>query len=222
MSPRTLSTPTTISSLGNSFPRSSSHDSSFFCRNASFSTFSPMDRTQGVSDLFSCRSFGNSSYSPYPDSFCSTSMNVSHLVDQDSRMVLAPFSSVPYREDSPRTRSSVPRMISSESPRGETEASHVRKELSSVKGHILEMARDSSQCRVIQELLDRLNSKEIEEVYCEIRPSLFELIIDPFGNYLFQKFLEISSDERIYDMVGFGGSDSLGVLSFFIPCHCFL
>lgn len=74
-------------------------------------------------------------------------------------------------------------------------------DLSSYKGHIFEMAKDHSKCRVIQELLDSLHPKEIEDVYCEIRPVLFELMIDPCGNYLFQKILSISSDDRIFDMV---------------------
>lgn len=71
----------------------------------------------------------------------------------------------------------------------------------STKGHVVEMAKDISQGRQLQRILNQLSFSELDEVYKEIRSNLVELMIDPVGNYLFQKLLESSSDERLVDMV---------------------
>ena len=71
----------------------------------------------------------------------------------------------------------------------------------SIKGHIVEMAKDHLQCRYLQQVLNQLSYIEINEVYKEIRSNLVELMMDPFGTYLFQKLLELSTDDRILDIV---------------------
>lgn len=63
------------------------------------------------------------------------------------------------------------------------------------------MAKDHLQCRYLQQVLNQLSYIEINEVYKEIRSNLVELMMDPFGIYLFQKLLELSTDDRILDIV---------------------
>lgn len=71
----------------------------------------------------------------------------------------------------------------------------------SIKGHVVEMAKDNIQCRYLQQVLNQLSYIEINEVYKEIRSNLSELMMDPFGNYLFQKLLEVLTDNQLLDMV---------------------
>lgn len=192
MSPHILSTPSTISSVGLSFQRSSPFESSSLYKNHPIPSFT----SDYYPELLSSRSCGYSGFSPFSSS-CKRWFHDRLIIDEmDYPLNLESFSSHDYIRDEPRI-TSLPDLVS----KHHSDPSSPVTDLSGYKGHILEMAKDHTECRVIQELLDSLHPKEIEEIYCEIRPALFDLMTDPFGNYLFQKFLSISSDDRIFDMV---------------------
>ena len=57
-------------------------------------------------------------------------------------------------------------------------------------GKVMAMSRDQNGCRLLQQKLDDGHARIHELVFQECLPHLPELMVDPFGNYLFQKMLE--------------------------------
>ena len=69
-------------------------------------------------------------------------------------------------------------------------------DVDSYRGHIKEMSRDHNGCRALQQCLDDCTEKGVKMIYEEVGGELTELMMDSFGNYLFQKLVEVSSDEQ--------------------------
>ncbi|ODV78285.1 ARM repeat-containing protein, partial [Suhomyces tanzawaensis NRRL Y-17324] len=76
--------------------------------------------------------------------------------------------------------------------------------LAQLKGEILKLSKDQYGCRFLQKKIDenlvsnylaRLSNFEI--IFKQIHPYLYELIIDPFGNYLIQKLINYCSEENL-------------------------
>lgn len=76
--------------------------------------------------------------------------------------------------------------------------------LSQLKSDILRLSKDQYGCRFLQKRMDenlianysvRYNNFEI--IFEEIYLNLYELIIDPFGNYLIQKLIKYCSNENL-------------------------
>lgn len=76
--------------------------------------------------------------------------------------------------------------------------------LSQLKADILKLLKDQYGCRFLQKKVDeslvasyetRLANFEI--IFKEIYPYLYELIIDPFGNYLIQKLVDYCSEANL-------------------------
>lgn len=75
-------------------------------------------------------------------------------------------------------------------------------EVESFRGHIKDMSRDHNGCRTLQQCLDECPQKIVPMIYEEVGNELTELMMDSFGNYLFQKLLDVSSDDQRRDVVG--------------------
>lgn len=75
-------------------------------------------------------------------------------------------------------------------------------DIDSYRGHIKEMSHDHNGCRALQSCLDNASQKMIPIIYEEVGDSLTELMMDSFGNYLFQKLLDVSSVEQRREVVG--------------------
>lgn len=58
-------------------------------------------------------------------------------------------------------------------------------------GKVVTMSKDQNGCRLLQQKLDDGHARLRELIYQECLPYLAELMVDPFGNYLFQKLLEM-------------------------------
>lgn len=66
-----------------------------------------------------------------------------------------------------------------------------------LKGKILALAKDQVGCRILQEKMKSLNSQEeVSFVFSELIGSVIELMLDPSGNYVFQKLVEICNEEQ--------------------------
>lgn len=81
-------------------------------------------------------------------------------------------------------------------------AMHVRPE--DLAGKVVTMSRDQDGCRLLQQKLDDGHARIRDMVFQETLPHLPELMVDPFGNYLFQKLLEhcdITARLRILDVI---------------------
>ncbi|CAM9795367.1 unnamed protein product [Phaeothamnion confervicola] len=68
--------------------------------------------------------------------------------------------------------------------------------LDSVRGSVHRMSKDQVGCRMLQTKLDEGDPETATAVYDEAKPHLLEMMVDPFGNYLFQKILERVTDEQ--------------------------
>ncbi|PVH14995.1 uncharacterized protein CXQ87_005274 [Candidozyma duobushaemuli] len=73
--------------------------------------------------------------------------------------------------------------------------------LSSLRSHVLRLAKDQYGCRFLQKRIDenvvpnrQARVANYEIIFKEVAPSLYELIIDPFGNYLVQKLVDYCSE----------------------------
>ncbi|XP_023751136.1 putative pumilio homolog 8, chloroplastic [Lactuca sativa] len=68
--------------------------------------------------------------------------------------------------------------------------------LTEAQRHIFMMAKDQHGCRLLQKIFDDGNSQHVQIVFNEIIGHVIELMINPFGNYLMQKLLEVCNEEQ--------------------------
>lgn len=68
--------------------------------------------------------------------------------------------------------------------------------LADVKGHIYMLSKDQNGCRFVQSVFDEANQEHVEIVFNEIIGHVNELMVNPFGNYLMQKLLEVCNEEQ--------------------------
>ncbi|GAB4834793.1 hypothetical protein Ancab_033061 [Ancistrocladus abbreviatus] len=61
---------------------------------------------------------------------------------------------------------------------------------------ILWWAKDQNGCRFLQMKFEDAKEEEIEMVFFEVIENVDELMTDPFANYLFQKLVEVCSEEQ--------------------------
>ncbi|KAJ6796599.1 pumilio-like protein 12-like isoform X1 [Iris pallida] len=66
----------------------------------------------------------------------------------------------------------------------------------SVKGKIYSLAKDQHGCHFLQSKLDKGCREDIGKIYDEIIDHIVELMTNPFGNNLVQKFLEICNEKQ--------------------------
>lgn len=57
--------------------------------------------------------------------------------------------------------------------------------------------------RALQQSLDNCPEKVVSMIYDEVGNELTDLMMDSFGNYLFQKLLDVSSPEQRREVVCF-------------------
>ncbi|KAG5631253.1 hypothetical protein H5410_002970 [Solanum commersonii] len=63
-------------------------------------------------------------------------------------------------------------------------------------GRIYLMAKDQNGCRFLQRKFAEGSSQDVEKIFPEIIVHIVELMIDPFGNYLVQKVLEVCNEAQ--------------------------
>mmetsp|Transcript_11586 Transcript_11586/g.21509 ORF Transcript_11586/g.21509 Transcript_11586/m.21509 type:complete len:815 (-) Transcript_11586:69-2513(-) len=68
--------------------------------------------------------------------------------------------------------------------------------LEGFRGMIFRLSQEQNGCRFLQQRVDREGSKAVELILSEVRSNLVTLMMDPFGNYLFQKLLEHANREQ--------------------------
>lgn len=77
-------------------------------------------------------------------------------------------------------------------------ASPQRPPLEALLGQVRRLARDQIGCRLVQQALDEEGTMAATLILQEGLPFWGEAMVDPFGNYLFQKILEkVTPEERI-------------------------
>lgn len=68
--------------------------------------------------------------------------------------------------------------------------------LTEAQGYIYLLAKDQHGCRFLQRIFDEGTPKDVQIVFSEIIDHVVELMVNPFGNYLMQKLLEVCSEEQ--------------------------
>ncbi|XP_077224806.1 uncharacterized protein LOC143858089 [Tasmannia lanceolata] len=68
--------------------------------------------------------------------------------------------------------------------------------LSDIKGYIYFIAKDQHGCRFLQRKFDEGTPNDVQFIFNEIIDHVIELMINPFGNYLIQKLLDVCNEEQ--------------------------
>ncbi|KAI3445727.1 hypothetical protein Pfo_002392 [Paulownia fortunei] len=68
--------------------------------------------------------------------------------------------------------------------------------LAEAQGYIHHIAKDQHGCRFLQRMFDEGTSQDVQIIFNEIIDHVVELMMNPFGNYLMQKLLEVCHEEQ--------------------------
>ncbi|KAL3515543.1 hypothetical protein ACH5RR_022445 [Cinchona calisaya] len=68
--------------------------------------------------------------------------------------------------------------------------------LAEAQGYIYYMAKDQHGCRFLQRIFDEGTPQDVQIIFIEIIDHVIELMMNPFGNYLMQKLLEVCNEEQ--------------------------
>ncbi|TYH86035.1 hypothetical protein ES332_D01G013500v1 [Gossypium tomentosum] len=68
--------------------------------------------------------------------------------------------------------------------------------LAEARGYIYLIAKDQHGCRFLQRLFDEGTREDVEMIFKEIIDHVVELMMNPFGNYLMQKLLEVCNEQQ--------------------------
>ncbi|XP_057975498.1 uncharacterized protein LOC131162902 [Malania oleifera] len=73
--------------------------------------------------------------------------------------------------------------------------------LAEVQGCMYFIAKDQHGCRFLQKIFEEGNSQDIQAIFEEIIDHIVELMMNPFGNYLVQKLLEVCNEKQRLQIV---------------------
>ncbi|KAL2513676.1 uncharacterized protein Fot_27647 [Forsythia ovata] len=68
--------------------------------------------------------------------------------------------------------------------------------LTEAQGYIYHIAKDQHGCRFLQRMFDEGTSRDVQIIFSEVIHHVVELMMNPFGNYLMQKLLEVCNEEQ--------------------------
>ncbi|XVE60479.1 hypothetical protein DITRI_Ditri05aG0132200 [Diplodiscus trichospermus] len=66
---------------------------------------------------------------------------------------------------------------------------------------LIEFAKDQNGCRFLQRIFDEGSCLDVQIIFNDIIDNIIELMMDPFGNYLVQKLLDVCTDEQRLQIV---------------------
>ncbi|CAD5185815.1 unnamed protein product [Musa acuminata subsp. malaccensis] len=72
--------------------------------------------------------------------------------------------------------------------------------LMGVRGCMCDIAKDQRGCRFLQRKLDE-GKHQVDLIFNGVIDHAVELMVDPFGNYLMQKLLEVCSEEQLMEIL---------------------
>ncbi|KAL9306995.1 putative pumilio 8 [Arabidopsis thaliana] len=68
--------------------------------------------------------------------------------------------------------------------------------VSEFQGYVYLMAKDQHGCRFLQRIFEDGSALDAMIIFIEVIPHVVELMMDPFGNYLMQKLLDVCNEEQ--------------------------
>ena len=185
-----ISTPTTIASL-------SPFQQPYSSLSSLHSPYHPSCDNLDSINSYSNSTLPNQSHSPshpYP------SQSPSHSYLNQSPSHPYPNRSPSHLNQNSSSNKSTPRSLNS------THCSRSQKPptLRSFQGRLVDASRDNATCRVLQQLLDDASLPSVRRVFKELKPHLVDLMMDPCGNYIFQKLVERGDDALRNNIVSAG------------------
>ncbi|KAJ1377439.1 Pumilio, RNA binding domain [Sesbania bispinosa] len=73
--------------------------------------------------------------------------------------------------------------------------------LGDMQGYMYPLAKDQNGCRFLQKMVDEGTSEDMQIVFNGVIDNVVELMMDPFGNYLVQKLLDVCREEQRLQIV---------------------
>nr|KYP72559.1 Pumilio domain-containing protein C6G9.14 [Cajanus cajan] len=73
--------------------------------------------------------------------------------------------------------------------------------LAKFQGYIYRLAKDQNGCRFLQRIVDEGTSEDAQIVFNGVIDDVVELMMDPFGNYLVQKLLDVCGEHQRLQLV---------------------
>lgn len=64
------------------------------------------------------------------------------------------------------------------------------------RGRVYSLAKDQHGSRILQEVIKKFGSEGVSYIFSELVNHVTELMIDPFGNYVVQKMVEICNEDQ--------------------------
>ena len=112
------------------------------------------------------------------------------------------YNSFPHASSAPRkTSPGVVHGARMEKPRSKP-SSRGRRSGSRSEGSVLDMALQQKGCRMLQRQLERKGATAVAAIYAALGDEVQCLVMDQYGNYLFQKLVDMSSDDQRREVVG--------------------
>lgn len=112
------------------------------------------------------------------------------------------YNSFPHASPAPRkTSPGVVHGTRTEKPRSKP-SSRGRRSGSRSEGSVLDMALQQKGCRMLQRQLERKGATAVAAIYAALGDEVQCLVMDQYGNYLFQKLVDMSSDDQRREVVG--------------------
>ncbi|CAH8309743.1 unnamed protein product [Eruca vesicaria subsp. sativa] len=94
-------------------------------------------------------------------------------------------------------RTSVTRGLMSDYGNNTTEICHTSlPNVCDIQGYVYLMAKDQHGCRFLQRIFDEGTPVDAMVIFNEVIAHVVELMMDPFGNYLMQKLLDVCTEEQ--------------------------
>ncbi|XP_010535560.1 PREDICTED: putative pumilio homolog 7, chloroplastic [Tarenaya hassleriana] len=84
---------------------------------------------------------------------------------------------------------------------GNTELRPCLLNMSEIQGYVYLMAKDQHGCRFLQRIFDEGNAQAASIIFNEVIDHVVELMMDPFGNYLMQKLLDVCTEEQRTEII---------------------
>ncbi|ESW13163.1 hypothetical protein PHAVU_008G173000 [Phaseolus vulgaris] len=69
------------------------------------------------------------------------------------------------------------------------------------QGYIYHLAKDQNGCRFLQRMVDEGTSEDAQIVFKGVIDDVVELMMDPFGNYLVQKLIDVCAEDERFQIV---------------------
>ena len=73
--------------------------------------------------------------------------------------------------------------------------------LAEAQGCIYSLAKDHNGCRFLQRMFDGATVEDVQLVFNETIKHVVELMMNPFGNYLMQKLLDVCNEDQRMQIV---------------------